>query len=30
LKWKETVAPWMAKPREGIPYRTLAPLNRLS
>jgi quinol monooxygenase YgiN len=30
LKWKETVAPWMAKPREGIPYRALAPHNPLS
>ncbi len=25
LKWKETVAPWMAKPREGVPYLALAP-----
>jgi len=25
LKWKETVAPWMAKPRKGVPYRALAP-----
>ena len=30
LKWKETVAPWMAKPREGIPYRALAPQIPLS
>ena len=25
LKWKETVAPWMAKPREGIRYTGLQP-----
>ncbi|MEW6515466.1 MAG: antibiotic biosynthesis monooxygenase [candidate division FCPU426 bacterium] len=24
-KWKETVAGWMAKPREGVPHRPLAP-----
>lgn len=23
--WKDTVAPWMAKPREGITYTVLAP-----
>jgi autoinducer 2-degrading protein len=26
LKWRETVAPWMAKPREGIPYTGLQPV----
>ncbi len=25
LKWRETVAPWMAKPREGIPYAIRFP-----
>jgi len=25
LKWRETVAPWMAEPRKGIPYKSLAP-----
>ena len=25
LKWRETVAPWMAKPREGIRYTGLQP-----
>lgn len=25
MKWRETVAPWMAKPREGIRYRGLQP-----
>jgi len=25
LKWKETVAPWMATPREGIRYNGLLP-----
>lgn len=24
-KWKETVAPWMAKPREGVAHRVIAP-----
>lgn len=24
-KWKETVAGWMAKPREGIPHHVIAP-----
>lgn len=23
--WKDTVAPWMAKPREGITYNVIAP-----
>ena len=25
LKWKETVAGWMAKPREGVPHKVLRP-----
>ena len=25
MKWRETVAPWMAKPREGIRYTGLQP-----
>jgi autoinducer 2-degrading protein len=25
LKWRERVAPWMAKPREGIRYEGLQP-----
>jgi len=25
LEWRETVAPWMAKPREGIRYNGLLP-----
>ena len=24
LTWRETVAPWMAKPRQGIPYNVIA------
>ncbi len=27
LKWKETVATWMAKPREGIKHQVLKPDN---
>jgi autoinducer 2-degrading protein len=25
LTWRDTVAPWMAKPRQGIPYTVIAP-----
>lgn len=25
LKWRETVAPWMAVPREGIAYTAIVP-----
>ena len=25
LTWRETVADWMAKPREGVPYDVIAP-----
>ena len=28
LKWKETVADWMAKPREGIPHKVICPTDR--
>ncbi|MHB9029286.1 MAG: putative quinol monooxygenase [Candidatus Latescibacterota bacterium] len=27
-KWRDTVGPWMAKPREGIPHRVIAPEDR--
>jgi len=26
LKWRETVEPWMAKPREGIAHSVCAPV----
>ena len=25
LTWRKTVEPWMAKPRQGIPYTVIAP-----
>ena len=25
LKWRETVAPWMAEPRQGVQYTALFP-----
>lgn len=25
LQWRETVADWMAQPREGVPYKTIRP-----
>lgn len=28
LRWRETVAEWMAKPREGLPYHVIAPKKR--
>ncbi len=28
LAWREKVAPWMAKPREGIPHTVLFPEER--
>ena len=28
LKWRETVADWMAKPREGVPHRVIRPEDR--
>lgn len=27
-EWRETVADWMAKPREGIGHRVICPLER--
>ena len=27
-KWRETVADWMASPREGVPYRVIRPVDR--
>lgn len=28
LKWRDTVAPWMAKPREGVKHQMLFPLAK--
>ncbi|MDJ0708200.1 MAG: antibiotic biosynthesis monooxygenase [Leptolyngbyaceae cyanobacterium MO_188.B28] len=28
LTWRKTVEPWMAKPREGVPYQVIAPEER--
>lgn len=28
LKWRETVAPWMAKPRLGIPHQVISPEDK--
>ncbi len=28
LEWRETVADWMEKPREGISYRVICPEDR--
>ncbi len=28
LKWKSTVDPYMARPREGVGHRVIAPQNR--
>jgi len=28
LKWKKTVASWMAKPRQGIPHQVICPKDR--
>lgn len=28
LAWRETVADWMAEPREGVPYRVIRPTDR--
>jgi (4S)-4-hydroxy-5-phosphonooxypentane-2,3-dione isomerase len=27
LKWRDTVAPWMSKPREGVKHRLLFPAS---
>jgi autoinducer 2-degrading protein len=28
LEWKDLVADWMAKPREGVPHKVVRPLDR--
>ncbi len=28
LKWRETVADWMAKPREGFKHNVICPIER--
>lgn len=28
LKWRETVEPFMAQPRKGIPHKVIAPVDR--
>jgi (4S)-4-hydroxy-5-phosphonooxypentane-2,3-dione isomerase len=28
MKWKDTVADWMAKPREGVTYTILCPADK--
>jgi autoinducer 2-degrading protein len=28
LKWKDTVADWMAKPREGVTYKVICPAEK--
>jgi autoinducer 2-degrading protein len=28
LKWRETVASWMAQPRKGVAHKVLAPVER--
>jgi len=28
LKWRQTVEPWMAKPREGVRHSVIAPMDR--
>lgn len=28
LEWRDTVAPLMAKPREGVPYHILCPADK--
>ena len=28
LKWRETVANWMAKPREGVKHNIISPLDK--
>lgn len=29
LKWRNTVADWMARPREGVPHSVLAPVDKI-
>lgn len=28
LEWKKAVEPWMQKPREGVPYAVICPLEK--
>jgi autoinducer 2-degrading protein len=28
LRWRDAVAPWMARPREGIAHRVIRPADR--
>jgi autoinducer 2-degrading protein len=28
LAWRETIADWMAKPRQGVAHQVIRPLNR--
>lgn len=28
LKWRETVADWMAQPREGVPHHVISPKDK--
>lgn len=28
IQWRDTVSPWMAKPREGTPCQVIAPTER--
>jgi len=28
LRWKELVADWMARPREGVPHKVVRPADR--
>jgi autoinducer 2-degrading protein len=28
LKWRDTVAPWMDKPREGVKHKLLYPISK--
>lgn len=27
-RWRDAVAPWMEKPREGVPHTVIAPVER--
>jgi (4S)-4-hydroxy-5-phosphonooxypentane-2,3-dione isomerase len=28
LNWRDKVAPWMEKPREGVPHKVIAPTDK--
>jgi autoinducer 2-degrading protein len=28
LAWRKAVEPWMAQPRQGVPYRSVAPTSQ--